>query len=31
MKTKYIGIWMNHSTAQLMEVTSGDIETKTIN
>ena len=31
MKTKQIGIWMDHATANLMEMTSGDMETKTIN
>ncbi len=31
MKTKkYIGIWMDHATAHLMEFTSDPIETKTI-
>jgi len=31
MKTKQIGICMDHATANLMELTSGDMETKTIN
>lgn len=30
MKTKQIGIWMDHASAHLMELTSGDMETKTI-
>ncbi len=30
MKTKQIGIWMDHATANLMELTSGDMQTKTI-
>ena len=31
MKTKQMGICMDHATANLMELTSGDMETKTIN
>lgn len=31
MKTKQIGIWMDHANANLMELTSGNMETKTIN
>lgn len=31
MKTKQIGIWMDHASAHLMELTSSDMETKTIN
>ena len=31
MKTKQIGICMDHATANLIELTSGDMETKTIN
>ena len=30
MKIKHIGIWMDHASAHLMELTSGDMETKTI-
>jgi hypothetical protein len=30
MKTKCIGIWMDHASAHLMELTSGDMETTTI-
>lgn len=30
MKAKCIGIWMDHASAHLMELTSGDMETKTI-
>jgi len=30
MKSKYIGIWMDHANAHLMELTSYDMETKTI-
>ena len=29
-KAKYLGIWMDHSTANLMEYSSDTIETKTI-
>ena len=31
MKTKQIGICMDHATANLIELTSGDMKTKTIN
>lgn len=30
MKAKCIGIWMDHASTRLMELTSGDMETKTI-
>lgn len=30
MKAKHIGIWMDHTIAHLMELTSGTMETKTI-
>jgi len=30
MKSKQIGIWMDHSSAHLMELTTGDVETKII-
>ncbi len=30
MKTKCIGIWMDHASAHLMELTSGEMATKTI-
>jgi len=30
MKTKCIGIWMDHASAHLMELTSADMETKII-
>ena len=30
MKGKYIGIWMDHASAHLMELTSGEMVTKTI-
>ena len=31
MKTKQIGIYMDHATANLMVLTSGDMEAQTIN
>lgn len=31
MKTKFIGVCMDHASARLMELTSGDMETNTIN
>lgn len=30
MKTKYLGIWMDHASAHLMELNSGTMETKFI-